>query len=121
MRRGMVRITYAGRKTVFEYRDTPREAVEELIVGHMQRFAFETVYVDKQPVRTEVDQRALRAEFVENLGKPNQTVEAIPTPGLPDEGPAVVEHRTPGDTTHETPRPDRPDAPPESPKRKRGG
>jgi hypothetical protein len=90
MKTGMLRIRYKDRKTVFEYRDMTREDAEEQVVGHAQRFCIETVTIDKKPVRREIDQSTLIAEWVEHEGESNEKVTRLRTPWhkAEDAGPA---------------------------------
>lgn len=98
METGMLRIRYKDRKTVFEYRNLRPEEVEEQIASHAQRFAIDGVSVNKQLVRTLIDQSALICEWVENEGTDKEKVTKVKTPW------DAIEAAEPGDRKAKPPK-----------------
>lgn len=75
--RGLVRVSFAGKQTKLEYRRVPKKGRDEALQMALAHFAFEH---DADGQKVPLPASTITAEWVENEGTPNETVEKMTVP-----------------------------------------
>ena len=79
---GTLRVSYKGRKTVFEYK-LDRSEVDEMLRTHARHWAAESIRSADNPaemVVAPIDQSAMIIEWVTGLGSAAEKVTPVPNP-----------------------------------------